>query len=146
MLCSHTSCAGSEGKSEGTHCGAKQARVFLIKPTLEIDPVSGAVTRAYTPDTIRFKDEDLVRPVAPFLELFAQTSEDTLEPLTLDLLAAEGLGPQDVYWTVKPTVSPLTIPLIYCHIKSFQRASSVGKPLPGGEKRRGGRAAHPIAL
>jgi hypothetical protein len=45
----------------------------------------------------------------------------------------------------KPTVSPLTIPLVYCHINSFQRASSVEKPWPGGEKRRDGRAAHPVA-
>ena len=42
-----------------------------------------------------------------------------------------------------PTVSPLTIPLVYCHINSFQRASSVAKPWPGGEKRRDGRASHP---
>ena len=41
-----------------------------------------------------------------------------------------------------PTVSPLMIPLIYCHIKSFQRASSVGKPEPGGDKRRGRRTSH----
>src|SRR4029453_6550430 len=47
--------------------------------------------------------------------------------------------------TYKPTVSPLMIPLVYCHIKSFQRASSVEKPWPGGEKRRDGRAAHPVA-
>src|SRR3989442_1550385 len=43
-----------------------------------------------------------------------------------------------------PTVSPLMIPLVYCHIKSFQRASRVEKPWPGGEKRRDGRAAHPV--
>ena len=35
----------------------------------------------------------------------------------------------------RPTVSPLIIPLVYCHIKSFQRASNVEKPSPGGEKR-----------
>jgi hypothetical protein len=40
-----------------------------------------------------------------------------------------------------PTVSPLTIPLVYCHINSFQPASSVEKPLPGGENRREGRAS-----
>ena len=28
----------------------------------------------------------------------------------------------------KPTVSPPIIPLLYCYIKSFQRASSVEKP------------------
>ena len=33
------------------------------------------------------------------------------------------------------------IPLVYCHIKSFQRASSVEKPWPGGENRRDGRAS-----
>src|SRR2546423_14710390 len=44
----------------------------------------------------------------------------------------------------RPTVSPLRIPLVYCHINSFHRASSVEKPWPGGEKRRGGRAAHPV--
>ena len=41
-----------------------------------------------------------------------------------------------------PTVSPLWIPLVYCHINGFQRASSVEKPWPGGEKRIGGRASH----
>ena len=41
-----------------------------------------------------------------------------------------------------PTVSPLVIPLVYCHINSFQRASSVEKPWQGGEDRRDGRAAH----
>ena len=43
-----------------------------------------------------------------------------------------------------PTVSPLTIPPVYCHINSFQRASSVEKPWPGGEKRRDWRTAHPV--
>ena len=44
-----------------------------------------------------------------------------------------------------PTVSPLMIPLVYCHINKFQRASSMEKPCPGGEKRRDGQAAHPVA-
>jgi hypothetical protein len=38
------------------------------------------------------------------------------------------------------------IPFVYCHIKSFQRASSVGKPWLGGEKRRDGRASHSVEL
>ena len=41
-----------------------------------------------------------------------------------------------------PTVSPSTIPLVYCHIKSFQQASSVERPWPGGENRTAGRASH----
>src|SRR5713101_4534200 len=43
-----------------------------------------------------------------------------------------------------PTVSPLMIPLVYCHINSFQRASSVEKPLPGRENRIDGRASHHV--
>ena len=43
-----------------------------------------------------------------------------------------------------PTVSPLIIPLLYCHINGFQRASSVEKPWPGGENRMAGWAAHPV--
>jgi hypothetical protein len=52
----------------------------------------------------------------------------------------------DVDPGVIPTVSPLMIPLVYCHINSFQRASSVEKPLPGGENRIDGRASHPVEL
>ena len=47
--------------------------------------------------------------------------------------------------TVIPTVSPLTIPLLYCHINDFQRAFSVEKPWPGGENTMAGWAAHPVA-
>ena len=68
--------------------------------TLEIDPASGAVKRSYKPERIRFRDGDRIRPVAPFLEVFAITSTDSLEPLTLDLLAAEGLGPEAIRWSV----------------------------------------------
>jgi hypothetical protein len=46
----------------------------------------------------------------------------------------------------RPTVSPLMIPLVYCHIKSFQRALSMEKPFPGGENRRNGLASHHVAL
>jgi hypothetical protein len=46
----------------------------------------------------------------------------------------------------RPPVSPLLIPLVYCYINGFQRASRVEKPLLGGEKRRGERAAPPVAL
>jgi hypothetical protein len=46
---------------------------------------------------------------------------------------------------IRPTVSPLINPLLYCHINGFQRASRVGKPWPGGENRMDGWAAHPVA-
>jgi len=45
---------------------------------------------------------------------------------------------------IRPTVSILMIPLVYCHINSLQRAASMKKPFPGGENRRDGRAAHHV--
>ena len=45
-----------------------------------------------------------------------------------------------------PTVSPLMIPLLYCHINSFQRASSMEKSFPGGENKIDGQASHHVEL
>jgi len=75
-------------------------RRICPRETLEIDPASGQVARAYVPKQIRFRDQRGIRPVAPFLELFARTSEDELEPLTLDLLEADGLGPEAIRWKI----------------------------------------------
>jgi hypothetical protein len=76
---------------------------IVPKETLDVDPVSGAVTGKHTsePGHLRFRDEHGIRPVCPFLEVFAQTEEDTWEPLTLDLLSAAGVGPDAVCWTVE---------------------------------------------
>lgn len=82
-----------------------------IKPaeTLRVDEVTGEITEAYWPklvrlidgwETIALRDGDQIRPVAPFLEVFARTSDGVLEPLTLDLLKASGLCPDQVRWTV----------------------------------------------
>lgn len=68
--------------------------------TLDLDTRSGEIVRAYTPATVRFRDGDQIRPVAPFLELWARTEDEVLEPVTLDLLAALGLGPADIVWDV----------------------------------------------
>jgi hypothetical protein len=76
-------------------------RMICPCDTLDIDPVSGAVSRSYKPDRIRFRDGKHIRPVAPFLEVFAKTSADVLEPLTLDLLAQERLGPEALQWSVQ---------------------------------------------
>jgi hypothetical protein len=75
-------------------------RRIVPDETLELDIESGEIVRAFTPERIRFRDGDRIRPVAPFLEVFARTADDVLEPLTLDLLAAHGLTPGDVVWTV----------------------------------------------
>jgi hypothetical protein len=79
---------------------------IVPKPTLEIDPSFGVVKRMYTPERIRFREKNengtgAIRPVCPFLEVYGETAENNWEPLTLDILAAEGLAPDAVRWTVE---------------------------------------------
>jgi hypothetical protein len=69
--------------------------------TLYVDEQTGEIAKAEVPPDIRFREGDRIRPLAPFLEVFARTDEDTLEPLTLDLLQAHDLAPGDVKWTVR---------------------------------------------
>lgn len=69
--------------------------------TFELDMYSGEIVRAYVPVNVRFRDGGKVRPVAPFLEVYARAAADVLEPLTLDLLELYGLKPADVLWTVR---------------------------------------------
>lgn len=82
-------------------------RRIVPQPSLVIDPHSGEVIRCYTPERIRFKDTNKniqkIRPVAPFLEVFARTTEhpDELVPLTLDLLQREGLSLDHLTWSVE---------------------------------------------
>jgi hypothetical protein len=73
-----------------------------IKPaaTLVVDETTGEVTAASTPSAITFKQDGRIRPVAPFLEVFAVTGKDKLEPLTVGLLQRAGLEPANVSWRV----------------------------------------------
>jgi hypothetical protein len=90
-------------------------RVIEPAETLRIDPVSGEVGGAYVPNgPIRFRDGPHIRPVAPFLEVFARTDADTLVPLTSELLTAEGLTPSDLNWTVEVG-----------NLKAFRRTGAV---------------------
>jgi hypothetical protein len=76
-------------------------RKVVPRETLRIDGATGVVADIYTPPFIKFRDNEQIRPVAPFLEVYAQTSPDTLEPLTLKLLDDEGLKPNAVEWQVR---------------------------------------------
>jgi hypothetical protein len=78
-------------------------RRIVPRESFRVDPASGAASR-YTPDSIRFKESDgRIRPVAPFLEVYAVTdaAPDELIPLTEDLLKAEGLALDALRWTVE---------------------------------------------
>jgi hypothetical protein len=74
--------------------------------TLEVDVESGEITRAFVPDELSFTENGAVRPVAPFLEVWALVGDETLsdggrlEALTTALLAEEGAAADDVRWQV----------------------------------------------
>jgi len=59
-----------------------------------------AETFEVVPERLSFTEGGEVRPVAPFLEVWALTGGQ-LEPLTIDLLAQEGATPADVRWQVQ---------------------------------------------
>jgi hypothetical protein len=73
--------------------------------TFVVDPGTGEIVKAFTPKTISFKEVEAdgterIRPVAPFLEVWALVDRDQLVPLTVDLLRKNGLKPADVKWQV----------------------------------------------
>lgn len=76
-------------------------RRIVPAETFDLDQETGEIRRAYRPARIRFRDGDEIRPVAPFLEVFARISPgDELVPLTISLLQANGATPADLRWTV----------------------------------------------
>jgi hypothetical protein len=67
-------------------------RTFKPVPTLIVDEQTGAIKDgALTPKTLEFKHDEKIRPVAPFLEVFAVLDDGEFAPLTLDLLQNNGL-------------------------------------------------------
>lgn len=76
-------------------------RRIVPQETLSVNPANGAIQGSHVPAEIKFKDGNRIRPVAPFLEVFARTADDVLEPLTLDLLAKEDLTIDAIQWTVE---------------------------------------------
>jgi hypothetical protein len=69
--------------------------------TLEVDPATGEIARAFVPSRVVFTENGLVRPVAPFLELWALTDDDQLEPVTAELLAEDQAAVTDLRWRVE---------------------------------------------
>jgi hypothetical protein len=75
-------------------------RALRPAETLEVDAATGEIARTFVPDRLAFTQDGLVRPVAPFLEVWALTDAGQLEPLTIELLRGEGATPDDVRWSV----------------------------------------------
>ena len=71
-------------------------------PTPIVDEETGEIREMRTPELpLAFKRGGRIRPVAPFLEVFAVTADDKLVPLTLDLLEATGHSVEDISWSVR---------------------------------------------
>ncbi len=71
-------------------------------PTPVVDEKTGEIRDLRDPELpLAFKRHGRIRPVAPFLEVFADIGHDELVPLTLDLLKAAGHSLEDVSWSVR---------------------------------------------
>jgi hypothetical protein len=76
-------------------------RQIKAQPTLIVNENSGEIECEHTPTTLEFKRGHKIRPVAPFLEVFAVTDKDELVPLTLGLLKENGLTVENISWKVR---------------------------------------------
>src|SRR5579871_3755326 len=84
-------------------------RALKPLPTLKVDDETGEIHDVVTPSPpLRFKTtdpvggKDRIRPVAPFLEVFAVTEDsDDPVPLTIDLLEENGYAVEHVTWSVE---------------------------------------------
>lgn len=82
-------------------------RTLRPAETLEVDSDSGAITRAFVPDALSFSENGALRPVAPFLEVWALVGDEQLsgggrlEALTTTLLQEEGASADDLRWQVQ---------------------------------------------
>ena len=69
--------------------------------TLIVGERSGEIEAVKEPPfPLEFKRNGKIRPVAPFLEVFALTEDDELAPLTVPLLKENGFHVGDVSWAV----------------------------------------------
>jgi hypothetical protein len=89
-------------------------RRLVPAETLRVDPVTGAIAEVVVPAGVAFKENGLVRPVAPFLELWAVTDAGQLEPVTTTMLEADGVTAADVQWQV--------------HVANLKAARRTGDP------------------
>lgn len=75
-------------------------RKIIPAETLYVDPKCGAIAEAKTPSSVTFRDGGRIRPVAPFLEVFAHMEDGGMQPLTLDHLGVKRAEDAKVRWSV----------------------------------------------
>lgn len=77
-------------------------RQIKALPSFQLDAKTGEIIEAKTPSEITFTDGEKIRPVAPFLEVFAvieDQGKQTLQALDADLL--KNFGSKEAAWQVK---------------------------------------------
>jgi hypothetical protein len=81
---------------------AEGYRALVPAPTLKVLPGQGSIADETTPQAVKFRDAmGRVRPVAPFLEVWARFEDDgDFTPLTQAHLEALGLVPAVLKWRV----------------------------------------------
>ncbi|HKN30693.1 MAG TPA: hypothetical protein VJY34_23605, partial [Roseiarcus sp.] len=76
-------------------------RALKPMPTLIVNDQTGEIERIEKPSLpLEFKKNGEIRPVAPFLEVFAVSEDDELVPLTIKELTDNGYKVEDVSWGV----------------------------------------------
>ncbi|MGY1829105.1 hypothetical protein ACI8AA_01605 [Geodermatophilus sp. SYSU D01180] len=108
-------------------------RALRPAETLEVDEDTGEIARAFVPARVAFTENGLVRPVAPFLEAWALTDDDRLEPLTTGLLTGDGASEADVRWRVH-----------VANHKVFRRTGDEADKVDAGTDDISDHAAHPL--
>jgi hypothetical protein len=76
--------------------------------TFVVDPSTGEIVNSFIPETVSFKEvrtaggevSEHIRPVAPFLEVWALVDREQWVPLTFELLSQNDLTPAHVHWQV----------------------------------------------
>lgn len=75
----------------------------VIEPAVTLEVQEDGSLRTYLPNTIRFRDGDRLRPVAPFFEVWAIVESEGIRrdaPLTLDLLAENNASLDHLEYTI----------------------------------------------
>jgi hypothetical protein len=87
---------------EAVVANATGFRSLVPADTLVVNVTNGEIVRKFRPASVQFKDgAGLIKPVCPFLEVWARFDNETeLRPLTLTELAELGRGPEHLSWDV----------------------------------------------
>jgi hypothetical protein len=72
----------------------------VIRPAVSFEVLSDGSLRPYQPAAIQFRDRGLLRPVAPFFELWVKFANGRCEPLTPRFLRSRDASTDNVEYTV----------------------------------------------